>query len=229
MRLFNFICAVLTVGIISNPVLSEQDMTPEQLEAWFNDDKSIHPYDRKSDGGVLVFLAKPPTKRTPHSSNILTVNSDSLRTGWVEVEQCHAGLDPVPAVEVVYRYKEMRHLQVVKSSGIGKVWVDGQTVQLEEVKKGASLCIRTEARIMVQLEGGRYVLFNGPFQRRFLDSYFPMHVTLVLRYPRDELELTEVLPRKTDGFKVESRDGEINLDAWFEGKLLIRAEFKYKS
>lgn len=204
------------------------DMTPEQLEEWFMDDERAHPFDRKSDGGKLVFLSKPPEKRAPYSKNILTVSTNSLKTGWVKVEQCHEGLDPVGAVQVVYRYKEMRGLRVTKHSGIGKVWVEGQSIQLEDVGKDASVCMQAEARIMIQLPGGRYVLFNGPFKRRFLDSYFPMHVGLVLRYPAESLLLTNVTPAQTPGFRVEKRQGELGIDTWFEGELLIKIDFKHK-
>lgn len=203
-----------------------KDMTPEQLEAWFHDDENMHPVSKTtSNDGELEFLATPPAKKVPYSRNTITISKDSLSSGWVKVEQCHEDLDPVGAIEVVYRYKQMRNLKVKEYTKIGKLWVEGQSVQMEDVEKGARVCMAAEARILIQLPKGRYALFNGPYQRRFLDSYFPMRVNILLRYPASLLKLEKIDPEHTPGYQVKRKRGELHIDTWFAGKLLFRAEF----
>lgn len=201
-------------------------LSPQELEEWFQDDERLHPYDKKSDDGKLIFLKAPPVKRTPFSQNVLTIHEHALRSGWVEIEQCHEQLDPVSAVEVVYRYRQMRGLRIIRYSHIGKAWVDGQSIQLEDVQKGAMLCMQAEARILYKRADGRFILHNGPFQRRFLDSYFPMHVTLTIQYPAHLLYFSKVSPTARTGFEVKKESGLIHIDSWFEGKLMIELEFR---
>lgn len=202
------------------------EATPEQLEKWFEDDELEHPFDRKSDDGALVFLQTPPAKRVLHSTNTLTIEPHSLKSGWVKIDQCHEQLDPVEMVEVVYRYKEMRGLRITRTSRIGKARVEGQSIQLENVKKGALLCVQVEARILYKQDDGRLLLRNGPFQRRFLDSYFPMHLTLTVSYPDELLSIQDISPAATNGFKIKAEAGLISIDTWFEGQLMIELEFR---
>ena len=115
------------------------ELTPEQLEQWFENDEREHPYDSKSNDGDLVFLQTPPVKPTLHSTNILAIEPHSLHSGWVKIEQCHEQLDPIEKVEVVYRYKQMRNLRITNSSRIGRARVQGQSIQLEQVAEDASL------------------------------------------------------------------------------------------
>jgi len=200
--------------------------SPQELEEWFQDDDRLHPFDKKSDGGELVFLKTPPTKRTPHSRNILTIPVHAVHSGWVEIDQCHEQLDPIAAVEVVYRYKQMRGLRITKYTHIGKVWVEGQSIQLEDVQKGAMLCIQAEARILYKQADGRFILRNGPFQRRFLDSYFPLHVTLTVGYPGHVLSFSNVTPVQQAGFEVKKESESVHIDSWFEGQLMVEIEFR---
>lgn len=208
------------------PAQGSDEPTPNQLEEWFEDDERDHPYDRKSDDGALVFLHTAPEKRALHSKNLLTIEPHSLQSGWVNIEQCYEQLDPIDTVEVVYRYKEMRELSITKASRIGKARVEGQSIQLEKVEKNALLCVNTEARVLYKQDDGGFLLRNGPFQRRFFDSYFPMHVTLTVSYPRDLLSLQDISPAAGNGFNVNAEEGLVHIDTWFEGKLLIEVEFR---
>lgn len=201
-------------------------LSPQELEEWFEDDERLHPFDNKSDDGALVFLKTPPAKRTPHSRNLLTIPPHALQSGWVEIDQCHEQLDPISAVEIVYRYKQMRGLRITRYTHIGKVWVDGQSIQLEDVEKGAMLCMQAEARILYKQTDGRFILRNGPFQRRFLDSYFPLHVTLTIRYPGHLLHFSTITPAARPGFVVKKENASVHIDSWFEGRLMVEIEFR---
>lgn len=224
----SLVIPVLSLLLLSIVIAAENSpqLSPQELEEWFEDDERLHPFDKKSDDGALVFLKTPPAKRTPHSRNILTISPHALQSGWVEIDQCHEQLDPISAVEVVYRYKQMRGLRITSYTHIGKVWVDGQSIQLEDVEKGAMLCMQAEARILYKQADGRFILRNGPFQRRFLDSYFPMHVSLTVRYPGHLLHFSNVTPPARPGFEVKKETGLIHIDSWFEGKLMIELEFR---
>ncbi len=205
---------------------AKAELTHDQLEEWFADDEREHPFDINDNDGNLVFLQNPPEQRALHSRNILLIEPRSLQSGWVKIDQCYQELDPIEKVEVVYRYKEMRDLHITRTSNIGKAWVEGQSIQLESVLKDAVLCIETEARIIYKQDDGILLLRNGPFQRRFLDSYFPMHLTLEIRYPGDLLILDNVNPAAELGFKVKAEQGLVYIDTWFEGKLMIEVEFR---
>lgn len=226
MKIITLSIIVMLLAVVLSHLEAAPQLTKEQLEEWFMDDERLHPFDKKSDDGQLVFLTKPPVKRTTYSRNTLTLSPHSLDTGWVKIEQCHEQLDPIGEVEVVYRYKQMRGLKVTSYSRIGKVWVEGQSIQLEDVEKDAILCMQAEARILRKQADGSFVLTNGPFQRRFLDSYFPMHVSLRVSYPANMLYLANVKPATTAGFSVEKQQGSLYIDTWFEGKLIIKVEFK---
>lgn len=215
--------------LIPTAVMAES--TQEELEKWFNDDSQLQPPDsvqKKSNSGQRVFLTQPPAKSAPHSTHQLTVTPSSINTGWINIKQCHENLDAIEAVEVVYRYKQMRNLKIQSTQHIGKAWVEGQSIQLTDVQKGAKLCAQLEARVFQQDEKGHYFLVNGPFQRRFLDSYFPMHVSLSITYPHKQLRFTKIHPAKQRGFKVTSSQNKIDIDTWFEGKLVIGVEFESK-
>lgn len=217
----------LTLFLLSfNTAIAVDELSPQELEEWFQNDEHLHPYDKNNDDDALVFLRTPPTKRTPHSRNILTIPNHAIHSGWVEIDQCHEQLDPISAVEVVYRYKEMRGLRITRYKHIGKAWVDGQSIQLEDVEKGALLCIQAEARILYKQDNGRFILRNGPFQRRFLDSYFPMHVSMTIRYPAHLLFLSKITPTKQPGFEIKKENTTVHIDSWFKGKLFIEVELR---
>ncbi len=217
-----FICLLLGFSAVANGF---EELTAEQLERWFEDDEREHPYDLNNNEGELEFLQRPPAKPTLHSNNILTIEPDSLDSGWVSIEQCHQHLDPIDRIEVIYRYKQMRKLRIITTSRIGKARVQGQSIQLEQVAKDASLCVQAEARILRRQEDGSFILRNGPFQRRFLDSFFPMRVTLTIHYPGELITLQNIKPEPGNGFALKVEQGLINIDSWFAGKLVIEFEF----
>jgi hypothetical protein len=191
-----------------------------------NDGNFLHPLENNINEGELQFLTSPPEKGALHSRNILTVTEQSLLNGWVSIDQCHEQLDPMQAVEVVYRYKNMRNLHIVETKNISRAWKEGNSIRLEDVSKNAKLCIQLEAKILYDQTDGTYVLRNGPFERRFLDGYFPMHVNLLISYPEGKLKFIKSQPHAAPGFDVALRDGNIVIESWFEGKLTIEIYFR---
>ena len=183
------------------------------------------PYEkaRAVNEGDLTFLAAPPDRAVHHHVNRQSITSRSLESGWVEMDQCQYPIDPVPQAEIVYTEGRIRGLTVVSASGIGTARVEGHSVQLENITRDAELCVRAET-LGLEHTDGRYVLRNGPFMRRFLDGYYPMHVTLEVGFP-PELEPVGQEPGAQPGLEVRREANRLILDAWFEGILETRLSF----
>lgn len=196
--------------------------TPEQ-EAWLEDDSEQRA--RDVNEGELTFLPGPPDPKALHSASRLAITARSIDTGWVDLEQCYRNLDAVPEMQVVYQYKQLRNLQLLSARNIGKAWLDGQSVQLEDVGHDATLCIRAQVRIFYQNPDRTFSLINGPFHRRFLDGYYPYHVTLRISYPATQLEFLTTHPPARPGFAIQQKNGEVSIDAWFEGILNTEVRF----
>lgn len=196
----------------------------DDLEKWFMSDEITAP--TQSSDHHLTFIPAPTSKPALHSINEITITPQSIKAGWVDLMQCYQYLDPVPEMEVVYNYKAMRKLRIIKSKNIEQASVKGQSVQLENVLKNAQLCIRTEVRIFYKNKDGTYKLVNGPFHRRFLDSYFPFHLTLKVKYPSTQLEFINSKPKPQSGFVVKQSNNTLMVDSYFTGKLYTEMTFK---
>lgn len=175
--------------------------------------------------GTLDFLATPPQDKAHAHSNRITLSAASLQDGWARLYQCHTNLDSVPVAQIVYNSERIRQLQVASVAGIGHAWVEDHTIQLEDVSETASLCIQAESRVVHKLPAGRFMVRNGPFMRRFLDGYYPMHVTLQIRLPPGDWLLEKSVPVAQPGFAVQRGENTIEADAWFEGKLVTEFYF----
>lgn len=201
-------------------------MAKEEADAWMEADDEVST--AMVNEGELAFLTAPSEHRVLQTRNHLTLTRESLESGWVALHQCQGELDPVPAVEIVYRYHAIRNLHVRSSRGIGRVRVEDASVQMEEVLRGAEVCIGAEVRVLEPAAHGRYALQSGPFYRRFLDGYYPVHLDYRLSWPTGLLVLDDVQPPAQAGFEVDSRPGELSIDTRFEGQLTIRIGLRAK-
>jgi len=204
-------------------VLAQEPMTEDQIEAWFNDDSEERAL--AVNEGKLEFLPQIPDKPAHHSHNTFILDNNSLVSGWVKLIQCHSQLDAVPEAQIVYRYRRIKNLRVESHSDIKRTWVDGNSVQLEDVQPGAKLCIRAEVGILYSLPDGTFVLKNGPFHRKFLDGYYPMQVTLTIQFPDESIRFKSVTPQIQPGLTVRQEKGKLDLNAWFEGELRTEVRF----
>ena len=195
----------------------------ENPEAWLelDDDTST----RLVNEGDLEFLSETPDRRVLQTRNRLTITPASLHNGWVDLHQCQFNLDPVSAVEVVYRYQGMRKLRVISTRGIQRAWVENNSIQMEQVDEGAEICIEAEVQVLNKTGAGRYQLTSGPFHRRFLDGYYPLRLDYRIHWPANMLQLETVLPKIQEGFSVRKQAGELIIDTLFEGMLTIEVRF----
>ncbi|OOZ40492.1 hypothetical protein BOW53_07535 [Solemya pervernicosa gill symbiont] len=221
------LCVLSMVQLLLPVQTDAQALNGDALERWFESDELETPYEDRGGDGELQFLQPAPDQKIPFSQTNIHLTNTSHTDGWVSIEQCHEGLDPVPDAEVVYRFKQMRGLRVTKVENIKSVWIDGQSVQLKDVAKQARLCLAFDAHSLLRREGGRYLLRYGPFQHRFLDSYFPMHILLTVDYSQSPLALAAVTPLATEGYRLEQTAQRFSADAWFRGRLTIELQFQF--
>lgn len=205
-------------------VPADEVMTSEDLEKWFQQEEL--PSTEAVSEGALRFLVEQPIKPVLHSLNVLTVYPTSLDDGWVGLTQCYQNLDPVAESEVVYRYKSMRDLKIVKYKNIGIAEIKGQSIQLKQVQNAAELCASAMVRIFYLNPDGSYSLINGPFHRKFLDGYFPYHLTLEVVYPPSMLKVKYTMPGEQPGFSVKQGAGKLVLNGIFEGILNVEIVFE---
>ncbi len=192
-------------------------MSESEIEAWLNNDTEKLPGSNINEG-KLHFLAKPPKKQVHHHHNTLIVHKNSLTDGWVKMQQCHQHLDRFPRAQIVYKKYKIKNLKLISSKNIEKAWVENYTVQLRNVKKGARICIEADTRALLKNKDGSFTLTNGPFMRRFLDGFFPMRVSMDLRFPKT-LKFVSISPPQQPGLRLNFNATGVHFDAWFEGKL----------
>jgi len=172
------------------------------------------------------FLAEPPANPVHHHTNRITIDAQALRTGWARLRQCHTHMDALGATQIVFNAGRIREIEVVSSSHIARIRVRDDRVLLDGVEHGAAICLRAETRSVERRPDASVVVRNGPFMRRFLDSYFPMHVTLEVRYPADQLRFRSIQPSPQPGLALQQEPGRVTADAWFSGVLRTRLRFR---
>jgi hypothetical protein len=175
--------------------------------------------------GELRFLTEVPAD-VPHlQSTHVIVSEESLKTGWLRVRQCHYHLAPVSAMQVLFREGRVRDIRILQADNIERAWVEGPSVQLANVGKDAVLCIQSENHSL-QRNGadGTYAWTGGPYLRRFLDGYFPMHVKIAIDYPASALQVQSIEPAPLR-LKAVTVPGHVRMDALFEGRLVITVQF----
>ena len=197
----------------------------EDIEAQWDEDFDLEARIAAVSDGELRFLTREGVADAHHHDNAIRIDSASLRGGWIRLRQCHDHLDAVPAAQITFRPGHIRNLRIERAEAIEEAWVEGHTVQLKNVGRGAQLCIGAESRALRYLGEGRYRLQNGPFLRRFLDGYYPMRVTLDVRYPESALRLAAWQPATEPGFDLAREPGRVTLDAAFEGRLYTCLDF----
>ena len=207
--------------LVSAPLLSGIDNDEE-----FPEDE-LERIERVNEG-ELVFLEQPPSKPVHHHHDRIRINPSSLEDGWVSLEQCHDHLDPVGSLEIVYHPQRIRKLSIDATRAIAESRVDGATVQLSGVSRGARICIQAESRALVILGEGRYRLKNGPYMRRFLDGYYPMRVSMEILYPEGLLEPVDYRPNPGNSGHVQTKSNPILWQGWFEGRLFTEFDFAAK-
>ncbi len=177
--------------------------------------------------GVLHFLTSPTDKAVHHHRNHITIDSDSLRNGWVGLEQCHEHLDAVPDAQIVYKQGHVVDIEVVSAENIGRAWADENSVHLKDIGRDAVVCIRARSHALARNGEMSYNLSNGPYMRKFLDGYYPMRVSMTVRLDTGELRFIESIPENQPGFRIWQDGNEVGYEALFEGVLRTVLRFDH--
>ncbi len=177
--------------------------------------------------GALSFLDKLPDKPVHHHQNRILIDQASLQSGWVKLEQCHDNLDPVSNAQITFRDGFVRDLRITQTHAIENAWIENATVQLRHVNRGARLCIEAQTRALKNVGNGFFNLANGPYMRKFLDGYYPMHISLDISYPADMLKLLDITPASQPGFTIMTEAGHVTIEALFEGELRTLLQFEH--
>lgn len=189
---------------------------------WFDDDWEDR-VDNLSEG-ELIWYKGTPREGTSLTSLSIRFLETSAREGWVEVGQCHSQLASAPAAQLIFDGRPVRKLRVEKVVNIKKVGIEGESVQLSGLKTGAEICVRSEQQVLHRLDKHHWALISGPFQRRFLDGYYPMQLELNVEWPEGQWRYMKIKP--TDGPVVRTTDGQLHLQAHFSGLLKTALVFQ---
>lgn len=195
-----------------------------EAEDWFN--RPFGPSTDTVNEGNLVFLARLPDRTVHRQRNHIVIGDRSLVDGWIDLTQCHDRLDAVPRSQVVFNRERSRALRITRAEGIGQAWVEGNTVQLADTRPGAQLCVRVETQALEPDGENGFALRAGPYMRRFLDGYYPMHVATRVTLGTTQLRYASASPGVQPGFAVWQTDNDIHFDALFEGRLVTRLLFR---
>lgn len=221
------IAALLLLCVLAaNPAMGQDDEAAwetawEEAEEREREQQRLIEKARNVNEGDLVFLGARPEAGAPRMEKHLYLTPESLETGWARMEQCHYNLDPVPAAEVVYGGDRTRAIEITRSEHIGNAVVEGDNVQMRDIREGAILCVQAESKALASLpDDAQFLVENGPFMRRFLDGYYPMQVDLVIEWPAGLLELVETVPAEQPGHAVTHDDRSVTIRAHFEGRLV---------
>lgn len=216
------------LGALLHAVAAQaREPTPAELERWFNSDELEVPGASTANvnEGQLVFLGSAPAKPVHYHANFLEIRPSSLRDGWVRLTQCHTNIDRVGRAQILFRKGRTRGLAITAADNIDQAWVEGDSVQLRNIHARARLCVAAWTRALTAHGDGSYSLISGPFMRKFLDGYYPMHVSTDVRYSGTGLNLVSVSPTAQTGFRVWEKPAEVRYDAWFEGRLKTELRF----
>lgn len=216
---------LLILVLLASPVFTHADDAQRQAEEdWFN--APPDPSAADVNEGQLAFLSQKPTKHVHHLSNTLTISDQTVRDGWAHMRQCHENLDKVPATQIVFRADRIQDLRILSFNGIKEAKVEGATVQLRDVGAGAKICLGLRTKSLYPQPDGTYHISNGPFMRKFLDGYYPMHVSMEIILNSKKIHFYDITPSKQTGFAVAVLPRIIEFDAWFEGRLTTLIRFK---
>jgi len=208
---------------IPSGTMATESPSREELERWLDAPPEKSAADVNE--GQLVFLSKLPAKPVHHHHNFLVITDSTLADGWAQLIQCHQNLDRVPAAQILFSRDRTRDLEISYQHGIESAWVEGNSVQLKNVGPDAWLCIQALSRALRDNQDGTWTLRNGPFMRKFLDGYYPMHVSMNVVIESPRVHFASILPQTQQGFQVWETPGEVSFDAWFEGRLTTELQF----
>jgi len=213
----------LVVLCVVISLISGMKSTDDQWEQFLNDDAEAKAL--AVNEGELRFLLSQPEKKPHLLHNKMTINPGSLDDGWIDMVQCHENLDKVFSAQILYHPRRTRNIGVVSSVGVGRAWVEKNSVQMTDIKVDAKVCVEAQVHSLYPNFDGTYSLHSGPFHRRFLDGYYPMRMTMDVELPKNRLSYGAIAPMEQAGFSVKHHENGMQVNALFVGELNIEVQF----
>ena len=215
---------LLSIGLSNVNAHAAEASEQINNQAWLDDDSEFRSLEVNE--GELTFIMPVTDKSTLHSEIALTIDEQSITTGWVRLRQCYFNINPVAATDIVYQYKQIRNFIITSTQNIASARVDTQVVHLIDITAGASICVAADINVFKKTGDGIYVIDSGPYHLRFFDGYYPYHVSLTVSYPTEHIKFREISPPSQPLFRVKASGDYLTIDTWFEGVLNIRMEFE---
>lgn len=212
------------IALLALALLPASPARADTEQDWF--DRAVAESTDRVNEGRLVFLDSAPKKPAHFQQNHVVIAEHSLDDGWVDLHQCHDSLDAVPRSQIVFHKERSRALRVTRAEGVGRIWVEGHTVQLENTGHDARVCLSVETQALERGAGGEFSLRNGPYMRRFLDGYYPMHVATRITMATPRLDYASMTPLAQPGLRIWQEGRDVLFDALFEGRLVTRMLFR---
>lgn len=217
----NTIVSLLLFILITNMAYG---FTAEE-ERWLNSDDDTDV--SHINEGNLRFITTPVKENILHSVNRINISKESIDNGWVSLQQCYFNLDKINKVTISYQYRFIKNLKLTSLKNIKSGVIHKQNIELIDVKENAELCMKADVRIFYQNPDLSYSLVNGPYHRRFLDGFYPYHLSLFINYPENLLTFLKSKPQQQKGFSVTHQDNKLIIDSIFEG--ILNTELIFKS
>ena len=212
--------AALDNALTNPPPEDDYSDLTEAERAWLLDDSGLDEIARALDATKShARFSEPFSLETDYyMTNHIELGSNALQDGWGVLTQCHYNLDPVGKLQIVYNPDRTENIRIVSDDGIAMAWVEGPTVQLDDIKRGANICIEADTYALIERDDS-YVIERGPFMRRFLDGFYPLHVKLSVSWKDLPLIATNMSPPPQTGVYLEQSAEEVTIDYWFRGEL----------
>lgn len=198
------------------------DLSAEE-KAWLEDDSSAEA--RQVSEGELRWVTPDKTHNQYRLENTLTLNAESLKTGWITFSQCHYQLDPRIAIDIVYGVSRTQNLTVTSSQHIGSIEIAQDHISLKNIEQNAQICVTGKTKVLTQLGPTQFRMVRGPYIRKFLDGFYPMQVTETIRWNGLALTLNDLKTQADLGYDFKVSQHQLIANYWFEGLLKPFYEF----
>lgn len=169
--------------------------------------------------GELRFLSERPDPGAYHYASQVQISEDSLSSGVVQLTTCHHQLDPNAKIVIAFNPQRVQQIEMASTQGVERAQVQGHRVELTQVQRGGSACIKLSSKALERVDERTWRLHAGPLMRRYLDGYLPMQARLAFQWPDGLLRLHSTAPLEQPGVTVHSHSGGAQLDLVFAGRM----------
>ena len=176
--------------------------------------------------GEIKFLKERPDPGAYSFQSRVKITPTSLENGSVDIATCHIQLDPIRKVVIVFNAERVQGVVIKSMSRVASAEIKGNEVTLNDVERGATVCIDLRSRALDKITDLTYQLNAGPLMRRYFDGYLPMSAQLRVDWPKDMFSVESTLPEKREGVQVVEGSDGMQLDAIFAGTMIAKIVLK---